>query len=242
MILEGKISVKAAILGKKREVNVIYCEKGRHDREIGFILAQAEKNRIPVEFRNRAELDGMAEGKTHGGILCEAGTRRPDDENVLFESGLPFVCVLEGAEDPFNLGYVIRSLYAGGCTGLILRKRNWENADPVILRSSAGAYDFLPIIESEDPASLIHKCRRHGMKAYAAMRKDAKVYSDCDCTVPVLLAIGGEMRGLSRAVLDACDENLYIPYGNDFRNALNASSAASILAFEVLRQRRKAGI
>jgi 23S rRNA (guanosine2251-2'-O)-methyltransferase len=241
MILEGKISVKAALLCGKREVNTVYVQKGRHDKETAFILAKAREKGIRTEVAEREKLDALAEGKTHGGILCDAMPKAKDEEALLFAGENPFVFVLEGAEDPYNLGYVIRALYSGGCTGLILRARSWEHAEPTILKSSAGASEYLPIVMSEDPSAVIRHAREHGIRAYAAMRKDASPIYEADFTVPVLIAIGGEMRGLSASVLDACDANIFIPYANDFRNALNAAGAAAVLGFEVNRQRNYAG-
>ena len=238
MILEGKISVKAALLCGKREVNTVYVQKGRHDKETAFILAKAREKGIRTEVAEREKLDALAEGKTHGGILCDAMPKAKDEEALLFAGENPFIFVLEGAEDPYNFGYVIRSLYAGGCTALLVRTRSWETAEPVILKASAGAYEYLPIIESDDPAALILALRSRGVKSFAAMRNNARVYTDCDYSTPAVIAVGGEMRGLSKSVLEACETNIVIPYANDFRNALNASSAAAVLSFEVLRQRR----
>lgn len=241
MILEGSISVKAALAGNHRRVTEIYMDKARHDKEARYIFATAQKAGVPVVLKTRAELDEIASGRTHGGVLCEAGPRIYDREETLFENSCPFLAVLEGAEDPFNLGYVIRALYSGGCTGLILRNRSWESAEPTILKSSAGAFEYLPIVMSEDPSLIIQEARSRGIRAYAAMRKDAAPIYEADFTVPLLIAIGGEMRGLSASVLSACDANLYIPYANDFRNALNAAGAAAVLGFEVNRQRNFAG-
>ena len=241
MILEGSISVKAAILGNRRKVKELYIDEKRRDKESAFIMAKAAEAGIPIRRMPRHAIDAAASGKTHGGILCEADGRIYDDPSVLFSSENPFLVVLEGVEDPFNLGYVIRALYSGGCTGLVINSRSWESADSVILKSSAGAYDYLPIVMSEDPAALIKACRRRQIHAFAAMRKDAKPCYEADFTGPILLAIGGEMRGLSTAVLNECDENIYIPYANDFRNALNAAGASAVLGFEVLRQRRYQG-
>lgn len=238
MILEGSISVKAAILGNRRTVSELYMDEKRRDKESAFIIARAKEAGIRVTRMPRQEIDALASGKTHGGILCEASARTYDDPSVLFTADDPFLVVLEGVEDPFNLGYVIRALYSGGCTGLVLNARSWASADAVILKSSAGAYDYLPIVMSEDPAALIRESRRKGVRAYAAMRKDAKPCYEVDFRGPILLAIGGEMRGLSASVLNECDENIYIPYANDFRNALNAAGASAVLGFEVLRQRR----
>ncbi len=240
MILEGSISVKAALAGGRRRVSEIYLDETRHDKEARYIVAAAKDAGIPVIRKPREELDSAASGRTHGGVLCEAGARIYDPEESLFQADCPFLAVLEGAEDPFNLGYVIRALYSGGCTGLILKKRSWESAEPTILKSSAGAFEYLPIVMSEDPSMVIHHARQRGIRAYAAMRRDARPIYEADFTVPLLIAIGGEMRGLSSSVLEACETNIYIPYANDFRNALNAAGAAAVLGFEVNRQRNYA--
>ena len=241
MILEGSISVKAALLGKHRQVSKVYLDERRNDKEVRFIQARAEEAGADLIRMKREKLDQLAAGRTHGGVLCEAGERTYDPEECLFSAPMPFLAVLEGAEDPFNLGYVIRALYSGGCTGLILGKRDWTGAEPTILKSSAGAFDFLPIVMHEEPSSLIEHAKQHGIRTYAAMRKDARPIYEADFTEPVLIAVGGEMRGLSAPVLSACGENLFIPYANDFRNALNAAGAAAVIGFEVNRQRNYAG-
>ena len=238
MILEGSISVKAALLGRHRDIQTIYIDEKRHDKETAFIIARADDAEVPVNRVSRETIDTMAQGRTHGGILCEAGERRYDEESVLYETENPFIVVLEGIEDPFNLGYVIRALYSGGCTGLVIGKRDWQSADPVILKSSAGAYEYLPIVMSEEPAIIIRHCRKRTIQTFAAMRRDAIPCYEADFTGPLLIAIGGEMRGLSSAVLQECEQNIYIPYANDFRNALNAAGASAVLGFEALRQRQ----
>ena len=236
MIIEGGVSVKAAMLGGRRVVEEIMLDKERHDKDAGFIAHQAERQGIKVTRCPREEIDALASGRTHGGVIAKAGPRQWQELPDLL-NGVPFAVLLEGVEDPFNLGYVIRSLYSAGCTGLILRQRDWQRAEPVILKSSAGAFEYLPVILSEEPAEAVQFCQDHGLKTYAAMRKDAISYFEGDYRQPVLIAIGGEMRGLSAAVLAKCEQNIYIPYANDFRNALNAAGAAAALGFEVLRQR-----
>ena len=105
------------------------------------------------------------------------------------------------------------------------------------MKSSAGASEYLNIVVSDDIPSLIKDVKKHGVKCFAAMRKDAISCFDADYTGPSLIAIGGEMRGLSKGVLEQMNQNIYIPYANDFHMALNASSATAVLAFEVLRMR-----
>ena len=241
MILEGDVSVKAALLGKKRKVHKVWLDARRKDRNAGFILRACTEAGVETVRTGRDEIDRMASGRTHGGLIAEADGRIYDDLDDCAKSELPFIVFLEGVEDPFNLGYIMRTLYSAGCSGLILKKRNWENAEPVIVRSSAGASEYLTTVLSEDPVQDLKKLKDQGLYCYAAMRRDAVPYYEVKYDRPVILMIGGEMRGLSAAALELSDRNIYIPYMNDFRNALNAAGAASALAFEVVRQRMYRG-
>ncbi|MDO4192492.1 MAG: RNA methyltransferase [Erysipelotrichaceae bacterium] len=237
MRLEGRISVKAAMLAGNRTVSRIYVRDDLNDRDTSFIIHRAEERGIPVTRMAAEQIDEMAQGKTHGGILADAGERTFQDLSACLENDCPFVAMLEGVEDPFNLGYVIRSLYSAGCTGLILRNRDWSWSENTIVRSSAGAYEYMNVVLSDDMAETVRTLKQHGLYVYAAMRRDAVSYFEADFSRPVLLCIGGEMRGLSSAVLKECDQNIYIPYANDFRAALNAAGASAALGFEVMRQR-----
>ncbi len=214
-------------------------DKSLEDRDSWYIRRIAEEKGIPIELVIRAEITEKAEGKTHGGILAEVSSRRYDRLEDCLNADIPFAAVLEGVEDPFNLGYVMRTLYSAGCSGLLVKKRDWSMAEQTILRSSAGAFDLMNVIMSEDLCRDVHELRNQGLTCYAAMRRDAVVYDQADYTKPVILMIGGEMRGLSSGLLREADQNIYIPYANDFRNALNAAGAAAVLAFEVFRQRRE---
>ena len=236
MIIEGNVSVKAALLGQQRDVIRIYADKDKHDRDLAWILHRAEERNVEIKLTDREEIDAMASGHTHGGLIAEvtpAHWQTLDD----CKSELPFYALAEGVEDPYNLGYIMRTLYTAGCTGLLLRNRNWENAEPTIIKASAGASEYLNVVMCDDLASSVKELKKQGIVCYAGMRKDAIVYTKADMTKPLLLAIGGEMRGLSSSVVKEMDQNIYIPYANDFRNALNASAAAAVMAFEVQRQR-----
>lgn len=239
MILEGNVSVKAAVLGGLREVTEIIADQNKHDKDTNFILHRAQERNIPIRRTERETIDAMASGRTHGGLIATASPRQYQSSEDVMKFENPFFALVEGVEDPFNLGYVIRSLYSAGCDGLFLDQRNWEYAEPVILKSSAGAFEYLNIVMTEDPAAEIRKMKQRGIRTFAAMRKDAIEYFDAPLKRPLMIAIGGEMRGLSAKVRAEIEQNIYIPYANDFRNALNASGAASALAFEVMRQNRK---
>ena len=239
MILEGNVSVKAAILGGRRTVTKLMIDQNKKDRDTAFIIRSAKQRGIPVELMERETIDAMAEGRTHGGVLCEAGGRTIQSAEDCLKEETPLLFLVEGVEDPFNLGYIMRTLYSAGCSGLILSERNWENAEKVIIRSSAGASEYLNVVMEKDLAGCLRKLKKQGVRCYAAMRQDAIVYDEADYCEPVLIAVGGEMRGLSASVRQEIDTNIFIPYANDFRNALNAASAAAVLSFEAARQRRR---
>lgn len=238
MLLEGNVSVKAAILGNHRKVEKLYYDKHKNDKDLNFILHRAKEKGIPCMPLEREEINAMATGRTHGGLVAKAGPRVYQELSECMHGEAPFLVLLEGVEDPFNLGYIIRTLYSAGCDGLILPRHDWASAESTIAKSSAGAFEYLNIVMSDDLPQLVKDIKKQGIKTYAAMRKDAITYLEADYRKPSLIAIGGEMRGLSSAVRNEIEQNIYIPYANDFRNALNAASAAAVLSFEVYRQRR----
>lgn len=238
MLLEGNVSVKAAILGNHRKVEKLYYDKHKNDKDLNFILHRAKEKGIPCMPLEREEINSMATGRTHGGLVAQAGPRVYQELSECMHGKAPFLVLLEGVEDPFNLGYIIRTLYSAGCDGLILPRHDWASAESTIVKSSAGAFEYMNIVMSDNLPQLVKDIKKQGIKTYAAMRKDAITYLEADYQKPSLIAIGGEMRGLSSAVRNEIEQNIYIPYANDFRNALNAASAAAVLSFEVYRQRR----
>ena len=240
MILEGNVSVKAAIMAGRRKVEKLYIAKDKHDKDSMYILHRAEDKGIEIIRPERQVIDDMAQGRTHGGLVAVAESMGYQDIEDCFEENSFLVCI-EGVEDPFNLGYMLRSLYSAGCSGVLLRQRDWTSAEATILKASAGASEWINVVLCSDMPAAVRQCRQRGLYAYAAMRRDAIPYFEADFSRPVLIGIGGEMRGLSAAVLKEMDQNIYIPYANDFRNALNAAGAAAAIGFELMRQRQYAG-
>ena len=234
--IEGGLSVKAAMLAGSRQIEAVYLDEARHDKDAHFIVRKAQEKHIPVILKSRSWIDAHAQGRTHGGLIAQVSPRYFQQLSEVLSDN-PFVFVVEGVEDPFNLGYIMRSLYSAGASGLLLSARNWQPVESTILKASAGASEYLNVVLSEDLPGDIAALKKQGLKAYAAMRKDAIAYWDADYTEPCLIAIGGEMRGLSSKVLKEMDQNIYIPYANDFRAALNAAGAAAAIAFEGFRQR-----
>lgn len=233
-LVEGNISVKAALMAKRREVYEIYVDEKKKDKDTHFILMQANKNDVTVHKVTREKIEELAQGKTHGGMIGFVGER---EYQKIEEIKDPFYAIAEGIEDPFNFGYICRSLYAAGCNGLIVPQRNYSTAVTTVTKSSAGASEYISLIVSDDIPALVTDLKKKGLPLYCAMRKDAIPYTHANYHQGFILAFGGEKRGLSKQLLALSDQNIYIPYANDFKNALNGASAASILAFEAFRQR-----
>ena len=150
-----------------------------------------------------------------------------------------FLALAEGVEDPFNFGSILRTLYAAGCDGVLVGKRNWSSAAGVVGKSSAGASEYINLIEVEDMETCMQTLQANNVKIVCAMRADAISLYDYQFPNRFLIAIGGEMRGLSKPVLNHSDQNVYIPYRSEFKNALGAAASAAIFGFEIVRQKSK---
>ncbi len=233
-LFEGNISVKAAILAGYRPITKVLADSTKIDRDTSFILAKAYERNIEVIKCDRQTIDEVAMGNSHGGLIAYGEERQYQTVDDL--RGKNFLALLEGIEDPFNFAYCLRSLYAAGCEGVIVNKRNWFSEASVIAKSSAGASEYLAVVATENPDQRIKELKPE-YRVVAADRKDAIPLYQANLKDPLILCIGGEKRGLSRKVMNQVDQNIYIPYDSEFRNALNACSAVSVAAFEILRQR-----
>ncbi|OCN04347.1 RNA methyltransferase [Erysipelotrichaceae bacterium MTC7] len=237
MLLEGNISVKAALLSPYRKVNKILIDIKKRGKDSGFIIFKAKEQNVPIEYLSREEIDSLASGKTHGGLLAEVEERTYQDITDVIDD--TFIAYVEGIEDPFNFGYIIRSLYAAGCTCIITNERNWSNAATTVTKASAGANEYMKHITTTAVEKTIKDLQNLGFNIIAAARDDTAIEMyDYDFTNKVCICIGGEKRGLSKDILEQSNQHVYIPYNTDFKNALNAVAATTILSFEVVRQRR----
>lgn len=243
-VLEGMTSISALLNSgaendRKIEKVLIDREKRKSkSTQIGFLTAKSHEIGFPVEFVESAEIDRLATGNTHGGILalCTDRTIPPLDVSDIRPDS--FYVYLEGIEDPYNFGYAVRSLYAAGVAGIILPPRNWMSASGVVARASAGASERIPMFTTETE-NVINCFHAAGYRILCAGIRDSVSVFEETFPYPVLLVIGGEKRGISRTMLDAADTVVRIDYGRDFPGSLSAASAATVLAFEIFRQNRK---
>lgn len=233
MIIEGAISVKVAINNGVRDVINVYINKEKKTKDFNYIRKICKLNQIDIQEVDKEKIDELSSGKSHGGILAEVSTRRSDE---LIDGDIFY---LEGIEDPFNLGYCLRTLYALGVKNVILPKKDYEKLDNQLLKSSAGAYDMLKVMYLNNEEELL-KYKNTGYYFYGLYRgENASDIFDCTFKDKSLFVLGGEKRGISSGVLKMLDEELYISYGSDFRNALNAAAALDVVATLLYRQKRK---
>lgn len=234
MIIEGGISVKSAISNNKRKVNVVYINSSKKTKDFNYIRKICKLNNIVIKECDEQFLGGLAIGKTYGGVLADVESRNNDE----FSEGDIFY--LDGIEDPFNLGYAMRSLYAFGIKNVLLSNRDYSKMESQLLKSSAGAYDMLNIKILDDSLSEIKHYKNKGYYLYGLYRGDnSSDIFDCKFKEKALFMLGGEKRGISSDLLALCNEHLYISYGSDFRNSLNACGALDVVATLLYAQRRK---
>ena len=237
--LEGFISVLAALDGGHRPVQGIQLRAGKEDAQTRRLEHLARKRGIPLQRISADDIERRAGGQTHGGVLAQVGPYEFTPLAALTaHAPCPFVAMIDGVEDPFNFGASVRSLYAAGADGLVLRPRNWLSAAGIVARASAGASEMLPTALAETAAEAAALFRESGLTiACAADAPGSVSLYDADLTRPLFLLIGGEKRGVTRSFLDQSDLKLRIPYGRSLPHSLGTASATAIIAFEVMRQR-----
>lgn len=233
MIIEGAIAVKAAIQNHKREIKRIFINKEKKTKDFNYIRKITKNSGIELLELSNEELGTHLQGKSHGGVGAETDSRMNDE----FVSGDIFY--LDGIEDPFNLGYAMRTLYAFGVKNVLLSKRDYSYMEAQLLKSSAGAYDMLRVKVADDPFAEIKSFKDQGYHLYGLYRgENSKDIFDVTFNDKALFMLGGEKRGISSELLELCNEYLYISYGSDFRNSLNACGALDVVATLLYRQRR----
>ena len=250
LIFEGMTSIRAVISaiesGKsdRKILRVMVGESRQKARakELSYIKAMSYKYGFTIETLSDSEIDSLALGASHGGLLLEATARTiPSLEESSLEA-VPcndaFFVMIEGIEDPYNFGYALRSLYAAGASAVILSPRNWMSAAGIVCRASAGASELCDTYICESPAECSQIMKKLGVKIICTDMKNSVSIYDADLKKPLFLAVGGEKRGLSRELLDNADAVVRLDYGRDFPAALSAASAAAVAGFEVLRQNR----
>lgn len=204
------------------------------------ILDLARERGVPVRKEERAVLDKIAGGVVHQGIVAIAGETTYAPLERAFEKDLPCVVVLDGVEDPHNLGAVIRTAEASGVSGVIVPERHSAPLTAVVAKASAGALAYVPVIRVGNVATTLDQLKKRGIWVIGVDEEGDRLWTDFDYTSPVALVFGGEHKGLRRLVREHCDVVVRLPMLGKVE-ALNVSVAAGVVLYEVVRQRGLAG-
>lgn len=238
--VEGRNPVIEAIKGD-REIDKILIAKGSEQGSIQKIIGMAKEKKIVIQYVEKAKLDSMSETKAHQGVIAlvtpysyktvEDIMKTAEDKNED-----PLIIILDEIEDPHNLGAIIRTAECVGAHGVIIPKRRAVGLTPVVIKASAGAVEHMNIAKVSNIASTIEELKESGVWIYGTDMKGEQDYFQRDLTGPIAIVIGSEGKGIGRLIKEKCDFLVKIPMAGKV-SSLNASVAASVMMYEVLRQR-----
>ena len=241
MTIEGRNAVMEAFRSGKT-IDRVYVLKGCQDGPINSILREARKHDTLVNFVAKERLDQMSETGKHQGVIASAAAYAyaevEDMLKLAEEKGEPpFLFLLDDIEDPHNLGAIIRTANLAGAHGVIIPKRRAVGLTATVARTSAGALNYTPVAKVTNLSATIEELKEKGMWFVCADMGGTTMY-DLNLTGPIGLVIGNEGDGVSRLVKEKCDFVASIPMKGEIES-LNASVAAGVLAYEIVRQRLK---
>lgn len=243
-VFEGMTSIRALIAGidsgvsDRRILQVLFdgAKLPKIAKDVGYLRAVSDKYGFELIKSNADELEKITLGNTHGGIIAAASERTLPALSADLIKPNGFYAMIQGIEDPYNFGYAMRSLYACGCDGIILDGRNWMSAAGVVCRSSAGASERFSIYTAKD-IEAAEMFKRSGYSIVCADENTDNLLGQVTLPCPQLLIVGGEKRGISKALISLADTLVKIPYAREFRASLSAASATTMFAYEIMRQR-----
>ena len=234
----GRNAVMEA-LRSDREIEKLIVGKGA-EGSIRKILGMAKDKKIPVHYSDKTGLDRIAGGKNHQGVAAQVSAYTYCQvEDILHraeERGEePFIIILDGLEDPHNLGAVMRSAECCGAHGIIIPKRRSAGLTETVAKASAGAIEYMLCAKVSNIGQTIDKLKAQGVWV-AACDMGGQLYTEQDLKGSIAIVVGSEGAGISRLVREKCDFTVSIPMKGKI-TSLNASNAAAILMYEVVRQR-----
>lgn len=228
------------VLKTDREVDKLYILKGDLQGSINKIIGIAKDRNIIMQQVDRNKLDSLSEGNAHQGVVALITSYNYSTIDDILNKAKekkqpPFVIILDGLEDPHNLGSIIRTAECGGAHGVIIPKRRSAGVSQTVYKSSAGAVEHMLVAKVNNITNTIEELKDKGLWIYGADIDGADYHFKTSLKGPIALVIGNEGKGLSRLVKEKCDVLVKIPMQGQI-SSLNASNAASILIYEVVRQ------
>ena len=237
--IEGRNAVLEAFRSGKC-VDKLFILDGCQDGPVRSIAREARKTDTIINYVSKERLDQLSETRAHQGVIAQvAAYEYSTVEEILAraeEKGEPpFLILLDNVEDPHNLGAIIRTVNLAGAHGVIIPKRRAVGLTSTVAKTSAGAINYTPVAKVTNIVRTIEELKEKGIWFVCADMGGETMY-DLDLTGPMGLVIGNEGEGVSRLVREACDFTASIPMKGDI-DSLNASVAAGVLAYEIVRQR-----
>jgi len=242
--LTGIHAVKEA-LEARRPIDRIAIAKGRQDTRVEEIVQLARKHGVPVRFEDRGQIDRLANSQDHQGVVALAAARAAATlEDILAhangaghgQSGL--IVLLDGVEDPHNLGAIIRTALAAGAHGVVIPERRAAGLTDTVARASAGALAHLPVAKVTNLVRTMEELKEAGYWLVGLDEQGEENYTEVDYTSPVGIVLGSEGQGLHELTRKRCDFVVSLPTTGPVKS-LNVSVAAGVALFEALRQRHQ---
>ena len=239
LTIEGRNAVMEAFRSKKT-IDKLFIQDGCQDGPVRSIVREAKKTDCIISYVAKERLDQMSETGKHQGVIAYAAAYEyanvEDILQIAKDKGEPpFIILLDNIEDPHNLGAIIRTANLAGAHGVIIPKRRAVGLTATVARTSAGALNYTPVAKVTNLAATIEDLKKEGLW-FVCAAMDGEVMYRCKLTGPIGLVIGNEGEGVGRLVREKCDFTASIPMKGDI-DSLNASVAAGVMAFEIVRQR-----
>ena len=226
-----------------RPLEYVLVAKGRQDTRVEEIVQLARRNGVPVRFEDRSQVDRSANARDHQGVMAIAAARTAASledivaaaNNTAGQQGL--IVLLDGVEDPHNLGAIIRTSLAAGAHGVVIPERRAAGLTDAVARASAGALAHLPVAKVTNLVRAMEELKEMGYWLVGLDERADRSYSDVDYTTPTGIVMGGEGNGLHELTRKRCDFVVSLPTIGPVKS-LNVSVAAGVVLFEAVRQRR----
>lgn len=237
--IEGRNAVLEAFRSGKC-VDKLFILDGCQDGPVRTIAREARKTDTIINYVSKERLDQLSETRAHQGVIAQAAAYEYSTVDEILaraeEKGEPpFLILLDNVEDPHNLGAIIRTANLAGAHGIIIPKRRAVGLTSTVAKTSAGAINYTPVAKVTNIVRTIEELKEKGIW-FVCADMGGEIMYDLDLTGPMGLVIGNEGEGVSRLVREACDFTASIPMKGDI-DSLNASVAAGVLAYEIVRQR-----
>ena len=239
LVIEGRNAVLGALRSGK-PMDKLYVLDGCQDGPIRTIVREAKKHDVILQFVTKERLNQLSETGKHQGVIAHAAAYEYAQVEDMLELAKsrgedPFIFLLDNIEDPHNLGAIIRTANLAGAHGVIIPKRRAVGLTATVARTSAGALNYTPVARVTNLKKTVEDLKKQGLW-FVCADMDGTVMYDLDLKGPIGLVIGNEGEGVSRLMKENCDFVAGIPMKGDI-DSLNASVAAGVLAYEIVRQR-----